>query len=267
MKTSQRLMATCRAGGAFRSTVGTVLAGGAIMASGLPVAAQADDELITNGDFRGGESGWHVYPNSALVGGRQCVHVARNTEQYGAGLLQRVAVEKGQEYTLSYEISADPAKDADVRVVVQAGRDLDYAPFLTPRTQPLTSETQRAEHTFTARRDYSSAQVALQQDTVNDRAYQLCVDKVSLKPSRTPTQAADAIVQEGDRSMGPMPQADRPAAADSSTSPSRTPPGPVLAGLISLSGLGAVLLNRRAANTMSRDGSRERPGSTARLRR
>ncbi|MGB3763899.1 MAG: hypothetical protein WA966_11825 [Ornithinimicrobium sp.] len=148
--------------------------------------------------------------------------------------------------------AADPAQDADVRVVVQAGRDLGYTPFLTPRTQPLTSDAQRAEHTFTARRDYSSAQVAFQQDTVNDRAYQLCVDKVSLKPSPTPMQAADAIVQEGDQSTGPLPQADGPPAADSSTSPSKTPPGPMLAGLISLCALGAVLLNRRAANTMSR---------------
>ncbi|GAA2032156.1 glycoside hydrolase family 9 protein [Pseudokineococcus marinus] len=159
---------------------------------GAAVPASADDpaapgaEQVVNGSFDDGLVGWTAYPSPSVVDGRGCVDVPAGSGPYSAALTQQVPMEAGETYRLTFEALTEPATAANVRVVVQAGADLNYLPFLPARKLALTPEPTSFAATFTPEQDYAAAELAIQQDIANAEAYRLCVDDVSLTGGAEP---------------------------------------------------------------------------------
>ncbi|WP_114559337.1 glycoside hydrolase family 9 protein [Desertihabitans aurantiacus] len=161
-----------------------------VLATGLaappPAAAEEPVEQIRNGGFDDGLAGWNAYPNPAVVDGRGCVEVPAGSGPYSAALQQPVPLLAGETYRLEASMLSVPATQGNVRVVVQAGPDLNYREFLPTKKVPLTPEPQTHAWTFTPDTDYAEAQVTFQQDITNAEAYRLCVDDVSLTGGAEP---------------------------------------------------------------------------------
>ena len=152
-----------------------------ITAFGFPTPAQADGpEQITNGTFDNGLAGWTAYPSGGVVNGQGCISVPAGTGAYGAAISQQVALQAGETYELTFDISSVPSTNGYVRVVVQAGPDLNYTQFLPAQKFEIPTASTSKSFTFTASADYPNADVLFQQDISNDVAYQLCLDNVSL---------------------------------------------------------------------------------------
>ncbi|WP_326554199.1 glycoside hydrolase family 9 protein [Micromonospora sp. NBC_01813] len=136
-------------------------------------------EQIKNGDFSDGTTNWVSYGTTGtrVVDGRLCATVpAGLANPWDAGVLQEgVPLIAGEEYTIAFEASAEPA--ANVRAVVQLGAD-PYTGYFG-RDLALTGEPQRIEQTFVASEDTDRAQVAFQLGG-NTEAYTFCLDDVSL---------------------------------------------------------------------------------------
>ena len=158
-------------------------------ALGTGSAAAADaPEQITNGGFDDGLTGWNAYPAASVVDGRGCIDVPAGNGAYSAAIAQNVPLLAGETYALSVDMLTEPATEANVRVVVQAGADLNYQQFLPAQKAPLTPEEQSFRWTFTPEVDYPSAELAFQQDITNAGAYRLCVDDVSLTGGAEPEE-------------------------------------------------------------------------------
>ncbi|MFV2021052.1 glycoside hydrolase family 9 protein [Micromonospora sp. LOL_023] len=136
-------------------------------------------EQIKNGDFSDGTTNWVSYGTSGVrvVDGRLCATVpAGLANPWDAGVLQEgVPLIAGEEYTIAFEASAEPA--ANVRAVVQLGAD-PYTGYFG-RDLALTGEPQRIEQTFVASEDTDRAQVAFQLGG-NTESHTFCLDDVSL---------------------------------------------------------------------------------------
>ncbi len=154
---------------------------------GFPTAANAaGPEQITNGTFDNGLVGWTAYPTSSVVDGQGCISVPAGTGAYGAAISQQVPLVAGETYQLSFDINSDPSTNGYIRVVVQSGPDLNYIQFLTAQKFEIPTATTSRSFTFTASADYPNADVLFQQDVVNDEAYRLCLDNVSLTGGAAP---------------------------------------------------------------------------------
>ena len=154
---------------------------------GFPTAANAaGPEQITNGTFDNGLVGWTAYPTSSVVDGQGCITVPAGTGAYGAAISQQVPLVAGETYELSFDVNSEPATNGYIRVVVQSGPDLNYTQFLTAQKFAIGTATTSKSFTFTASTDYPNADVLFQQDVVNDAAYRLCLDNVSLTGGAAP---------------------------------------------------------------------------------
>ena len=173
-----------------RRTAFVLLAGAALVGSSLvpavPAAADPGPEQIINGTFDTDLTGWNAFPSPSVVDGRGCIDVPAGTAPYQAGLLQSVPMVEGQTYAFSFQALTEPATAANVKVTVQGGADINYAEFLPAEKVSLTPAPQDFDYTFTADRDYPSAQVTFQQDISNTAAYRLCIDNVSLRGGAAP---------------------------------------------------------------------------------
>ncbi|WP_299037981.1 glycoside hydrolase family 9 protein [uncultured Pseudokineococcus sp.] len=174
---------------ATRSTAALAVA--ALAATGLavgaaPAGAADGAEQVRNGSFDDGLAGWNAYPAASVVDGRGCVDVPAGSGPYSAAITQQVPLEAGETYRLSMEALTEPATAANVRVVVQAGADLNYLQFLPAQKLALTPEPSTSSATFTPEQDYATAELAVQQDITNPAAYRLCVDDVSLTGGAEP---------------------------------------------------------------------------------
>lgn len=112
--------------GRARHLLSVALAVVLVATMGPPTARAAGPEQITNGGFDNGLTGWTAYPAGAVVDGRGCITVPAGTGPYGAAISQQVALQAGETYELSFDIASTPATNGYVRVVVQAGPDLNY---------------------------------------------------------------------------------------------------------------------------------------------
>lgn len=146
----------------------------------LRASAEPGPEQIANGGFDNELNGWNAYPNASLVDGRGCIDVPAGTAAYQAGIEQEVPMVEGETYAFSYEALTSPATAANVKIVIQGGPEINYAEFLPGKKDKLNPEPASFDYTFTANRDYAGAKVAFQQDIVNEAAYRLCIDNVSL---------------------------------------------------------------------------------------
>ncbi|MEJ5946417.1 glycoside hydrolase family 9 protein [Pseudokineococcus basanitobsidens] len=158
------------------------------LAGAVPATAADGDpvEQITNGSFDDGLTGWNAYPAASVVDGRGCVDVPAGSGPYSAAITQQVPLEAGETYRLTMEALTQPATAANVRVVLQAGADLNYLQFLPAQKLALTPEPTDVAATFTPEQDYATAELAVQQDITNAAAYRLCVDDVSLTGGAEP---------------------------------------------------------------------------------
>jgi endoglucanase len=136
-------------------------------------------EQVENGDFADGTLGWFTYGTGAVAAsdGRLCADVPTGlANPWDAGIGQNgVPLVEGQQYTFSFEASADPA--ASIRAAVQLNEEpwtaaLAEAVALTPAGDTFT-------YTFTSPVSSENAQVVLQVGG-NPEAYEFCLDNVSL---------------------------------------------------------------------------------------
>ena len=176
-----RSAARCTATLAVAALAATGLAVGA-----APAGAADEPEQVRNGSFDDGLAGWNAYPAASVVDGRGCIDVPAGSGPYSAALSQQVPVVAGETYRLSLEALTEPATAANVRVVLQAGADLNYLQFLPASKLALSPEPSTFSATFTPEQDYATAELAIQQDITNTAAYRLCVDDVSLTGGAEP---------------------------------------------------------------------------------
>ncbi|MGL5865807.1 MAG: glycoside hydrolase family 9 protein [Dermatophilaceae bacterium] len=190
----------------FRMVAGVVAVStsiSALLVAASPAAAAAGTELITNGTFADGLTGWNAYPAPSVVDGRGCVDVPAGTAPYGAAIEQSIPMREGETYAFSASILSDPATSGTVRIAIQGGEDINYAEFMPARKVPLTPAPQTIEATFTADRDYPAARLTFQQDVTTDVAYRLCLDDVTVtdgaepEPYQPETHSAVRVNQAG----------------------------------------------------------------------
>lgn len=173
------------------ATAGMVLA--TLAATPGAVAAPGDDaddaggaQQVTNGSFDDGLTGWNAYPNASVVDGRGCIDVPAGSGPYSAAITQQVPLEAGETYRLTFDALTAPATEANVRVVVQSGADLNYVQFLPAQKLALSPTPSTFSATFTPDQDYATAELAVQQDITTTAAYRLCIDDVSLTGGAEP---------------------------------------------------------------------------------
>lgn len=166
-----------------RVALATLCAGALVapLASTIPAVAQEYPELIVNGTFDDGTTGWNAYPDPEVVDGRACMTVPAGSGPYAAGLIQEVPLEAGETYELSFEALSEPANDVNLQVVVQGGPDINYKQFLPAQRLTLSPDATEFSYTFTPDIDYGTAELGLQQSVGNDTAYQFCADNFSLR--------------------------------------------------------------------------------------
>jgi endoglucanase len=168
---------------------------GAVAAAGLlagvltapAFAAEAADgpELITNGDFSSGTTGWWWTENTPgkIVDGRLCADVPAGTENPWDAIVGQndLPLAAGEGYELSFTASA--TAPITVRTNVQMATE----PWTTEHASAdrIGTEAKTFTHVFTAKADHEAAQLAFQIGG-GDQAYTFCVDDVSLTGGAEP---------------------------------------------------------------------------------
>ncbi|HCA86170.1 MAG TPA: glycosyl hydrolase family 5 [Streptomyces sp.] len=160
------------------------LLGTAIAVPALGAEAAAP-ELITNGDFSDGTTGWWWTDGNpgAVVDGRLCADVpAGTTNPWDAIVGQNdLPLTAGEAYTLSY--TATSTVPITIRTNVQMATDPYTAELSSADAIGTTPEP--VEHVFTAAADHEAAQLAFQIGG-SDEALTFCVDDVSLTGGAEP---------------------------------------------------------------------------------
>ncbi|MGK5500137.1 glycoside hydrolase family 9 protein [Streptomyces sp. URMC 125] len=168
---------------------------GALAAAGLlagalsaPVfAAESADgpELIANGDFSAGTTGWWWTENSpgSVVDGRLCADVPAGTENPWDAIVGQndIPLAAGEGYELSFTASAT------VPITVRTNVQMATEPWTTEHSSAdqVTEEATTFTHVFTSGGDHEAAQLAFQIGG-SEEAYTFCVDDVSLTGGAEP---------------------------------------------------------------------------------
>ncbi|MFP8942044.1 glycoside hydrolase family 9 protein [Streptomyces fenghuangensis] len=168
---------------------------GAVAAAGLlagvltapALAAESADgpELITNGDFSNGTTGWWWTENSPgeVVDGRLCAEVPAGTENPWDAIVGQndIPLAAGEGYELSFTASA--TEPITVRTNVQMATE----PWTTEHASAdqIGAEAKTFTHVFTAGADHEAAQLAFQIGG-SEQAYTFCLDDVSLTGGAEP---------------------------------------------------------------------------------
>ncbi|SDD45976.1 glycoside hydrolase family 9 protein [Auraticoccus monumenti] len=160
----------------------------------LALEVAAGGNLVPNGDFGSGALDPFTAPEGVAVdlsSGAACLTVPDTLGQYDGLVLNGLAVEEGQTYTLTFDASADPGKTVRALIGENGG---SYGTVLDEDVA-LTAETTGHELTFVASAGYPAAtvdpgdgpfegQLAFQ---VGGRgAFDFCIDDISLVESDTP---------------------------------------------------------------------------------
>lgn len=151
-------------------------------------AAQAQEEpydLITNGDFADGTTGWWTTANltGAVADGQWCIDVPGGTANAWDAIVGQdgLPLVAGESYELRFTASA--SSDVSIRALVQ--RPVDPWPTALEEFPALTAEPQDFSFAFTAGADWSDAQFALQIGR-HAEPWQLCLSEVALLTGAEP---------------------------------------------------------------------------------
>ncbi|WP_443076803.1 glycoside hydrolase family 9 protein [Streptomyces sp. TRM 70361] len=161
------------------------LLAGALAAPVLAAESADGPELITNGDFAAGTTGWWSTENSParVVDGRLCAEVPAGTQNPWDAIVGQndLPLTLGEGYELSYTASATSP------VTIRTNVQMAVEPWATELAAPdrITEEAQTFTHVFTAKADHEAAQLAFQIGG-SDEAYTFCVDDVSLRGGAEP---------------------------------------------------------------------------------
>ncbi|MEU6860982.1 glycoside hydrolase family 9 protein [Glycomyces sp. NPDC046736] len=175
-----------------RARRGLMLAAASALAVGAVAAAptaQAQEEepsdLITNGDFADGTTGWWTTENltGSVADGEWCVDVPGGTLNPWDAILGQdgLPLAAGESYELQF--TARASADVSVRALVQQPVD----PWLTAMEEfpAFTAEPQQFSYTFTAAADWEAAQLAFQIGR-NASPWQFCLSEVALLTDAEP---------------------------------------------------------------------------------
>ncbi|MFH0241513.1 glycoside hydrolase family 9 protein [Streptomyces sp. HK10] len=161
------------------------LLAGALTAPALAAEAADGPELITNGDFSNGTTGWWWTENSPgrVVDGRLCAEVPAGTENPWDAIVgqDRIPLTAGEGYELSFTASATEP------ITVRTNIQMAVEPWATEHASAdqVTAEAQTFTHAFTAGADHEAAQLAFQLGG-SEQPYTFCVDDVSLTGGAEP---------------------------------------------------------------------------------
>jgi endoglucanase len=172
-------------------TTAAALIGGAftVPALGAEPGAQQDDEgpeLIVNGDFSEGTTGWWWTGNveGAVTDGALCAEIPGGTVNPWDAILGQndIPLQEGESYILRYTASAS------VPIVARANVQLAVDPYtkeLTTTDALAAGEPASFEHVFTAGADYDAAQFSFELGGIAS-AFTFCLDDVSLRGGAEP---------------------------------------------------------------------------------
>ncbi|WP_247702263.1 glycoside hydrolase family 9 protein [Streptomyces sp. F63] len=153
--------------------------------SGPAIGAEPGPELVTNGDFSNGTTGWWFTANlpGSVVDGRLCAEVPAGTANPWDAIVGQndIPLTAGESYTLRY--TATSTAPVTIRTNVQMATD-PYTAELNASDQ-IDETAEPVEHVFTANADNEAAQLAFQVGG-SEEAYTFCVDDVSLTGGAEP---------------------------------------------------------------------------------
>ncbi|WP_107046714.1 glycoside hydrolase family 9 protein [Streptomyces albus] len=153
--------------------------------SGPAIGAEPGPELVTNGDFSNGTTGWWLTDNvpGSVVDGRLCAEVPAGTANPWDAIVGQndIPLTAGESYTLRY--TASSTVPVTIRTNVQMATD-PYTAELNASDQ-IDETAEPVEHIFTANADNEEAQLAFQIGG-SEEAYTFCVDDVSLTGGAEP---------------------------------------------------------------------------------
>ncbi|GAB3957830.1 glycoside hydrolase family 9 protein [Streptomyces sparsus] len=156
----------------------------AVPAMGAEPEAAAP-ELLTNGDFSDGTTGWWWSEGSpgAVVDGRLCAEVPAGTANPWDAIVGQndLALTAGESYTLRYTATSS------VPVTIRANVQMASEPYTAELSaaDPVDGTAEPVEHVFTADADHTAAQLAFQVGG-GEGDYTFCVDDVSLTGGAEP---------------------------------------------------------------------------------
>jgi endoglucanase len=175
-----------RAGGWGSALAGAiVLALAFILAAAAPASAQEVNELIRNGAFDDGTTGWWATGNLSMeiVDGRLCVDVPGGTTNPWDAIVGQdgIALAAGESYAFAFDASA--SAPAAMRGIVQLPVD-PFTAFIS-LTPTLGADPQTVDGTFTAPQSLDDAQVVFQVGGSPD-PWTFCLDNVTLTGGAAP---------------------------------------------------------------------------------
>jgi endoglucanase len=165
-------------------------------------ASAEPTQLITNGDFATGTTGWWATENAPLsaAGGQLCATVpAGTTNAWDVSVgYNDVPLVDGAAYELSFRAKASAP------VTVRANVQLNEEPYTTSlsRAVALTTEAQSFEYAFTGGLDSTNGTLTFQLGGAAE-AYTFCLDDVSLtSDTAAPPPAGPEQLKNGDFAGG-----------------------------------------------------------------
>jgi endoglucanase len=171
-----------------RRRLGVAVSTALVLAAAAAPAAYAQDEptnLITNGDFANGTTGWWATANlaGAVADGEWCLDVPGGTLNAWDAIVgqNNLPLQAGESYELQF--TARASADVSVRALVQ--RDIDPWPTAMEEFPALGAEAQSFSYTFTANADWTDAQLAFQIGR-HAEPWQFCISEVALLTGAEP---------------------------------------------------------------------------------
>ncbi|RRS00771.1 glycoside hydrolase family 9 protein [Glycomyces terrestris] len=163
----------------------TAFALGAAAAAPAAMAQEEPTDLITNGDFANGTTGWWTTANlaGAVDAGEWCLDVPGGTANAWDAIVGQdgLPLVTGESYELQF--TARASSPVSVRALVQ--RPVDPWPTALEEFPALTPEAQDFSYTFTAGADWTDAQLAFQIGR-HAEPWQFCLSEVKLLTGAEP---------------------------------------------------------------------------------
>ncbi|HEX2145089.1 MAG TPA: glycoside hydrolase family 9 protein [Glycomyces sp.] len=163
----------------------TALALGAAVAPAAQAQNEEPTDLITNGDFASGATGWWTTANvtGAVADGEWCVDVPGGTANAWDAIVGQDGLPLATDESYELRFTARASADVSVRTLVQ--RPVDPWPTAVEEFPVLTAEAQTFSYAFTASADWTDAQLAFQIGR-HAEPWQFCLSEVQLLTGAEP---------------------------------------------------------------------------------